>query len=350
MTLVRANIHRESLTLKTPFITSLRRVDAVEYIVMELQTACGLSTRGSAPATKAITGETLNSIEQTLKNSIFPVILEKSFDLEMMSTLVSNSIQGNSSAKAAVDMALYTLSAAKNRQPLYKLLRNIPPTPVKTAVTVSLDLPERMEMQAIDLFNDGCSLLKIKVGADDAYDAKRIRSIANALPDATLLVDANQAWSVAKTLQVLDEISDLDIALLEQPVAAEDLAGLKQITERSAVPILADEAVFTVEDARRIIDNGIADMINIKLMKCGGISGALEIIHLCERHNVPCMLGSMLEGPVSIEAALHLAMAFPERFPWIDLDSPLLYRRLPEAFAFTVEQNRFTFRETPSRL
>ena len=84
-----------------------------------------------------------------------------------------------------------------------------------------------------------------------------------------------------------------------------------------------------------------ADLINIKLMKCGGIAEAQKIITLCRRYDTRCMLGSMLEGPVSITAALHLANAHPDIFSWIDLDSPLLYRQCPTDLPFSITENRY---------
>ena len=165
--------------------------------------------------------------------------------------------------------------------------------------------------------------------------------MAEALPAARLLVDANQAWSVRETMAVIDAVADLPIALIEQPVAAADLEGLKEVNDRSPFPILADEAVFNAEYAKRVLDAGAAGLVNIKLMKCGGIAGAIDIIDVCRSYGINCMLGSMLEGPVSITAALHLAAAHPDIFEWIDLDSPLLYRSLPPDLPFTIRANRY---------
>ena len=341
MKIVSANITRQAIRLKTPFITALRRVDSAEFIVMELKTDNGFSALGSAPATKAITGETLESIEHALKTAIIPAILNRPFILEELLEIVRNIHGGNHSAKAAADMALYSLAAQSKSMSLLHYLGGNSPAEIPTAVTVSLDTPQRMTQQAVSLFHSGYDILKIKVGSTDGEDATRIRSVAAALPGATLLVDANQAWNVAETLTVIDKIADLPIALIEQPVAAHDVDGLKTIKTRSPFPILADETVFTAEDARRILDMGAADLVNIKLMKCGGIAGALEIIEACRTFDIKCMLGSMLEGPVSIAAALNLGAAHQDSFAWFDLDSPLLYDSLPADLPFTVQANRY---------
>lgn len=341
MTIVSASVQRAAIPLRTPFVTALRRVESVEYILLELRTDNGLSAYGSAPATEAITGETLQSIETALTSAIVPALLQRPFVLDALIRANAEALEGNSSAKSAADMALYSLAAQAASLPLYRLLGADKAPVIKTAVTVSLDTPERMLQQSAGYVDAGYDILKIKVGARDGLDTQRIRQIAHSLPAATLLVDANQAWNVQETLSVIDAVSDLPIALIEQPVPAADLEALKYINDRSPVPILADEAVFTAEDAKRVLDMGAADLVNIKLMKCGGISGALKIIDVCRAYKTKCMLGSMLEGPVSITAALHLAAAHPGIFKWVDLDSPLLYRTLPPDLPFTVEANRY---------
>lgn len=110
----------------------------------------------------------------------------------------------------------------------------------------------------------------------------------------------------------------------------------------ACLPIMADEAVFTLEDARKVIEGGFADMINIKLMKCGGITKAIEILEFAKEKKVACMLGSMLEGPYSINAALYLAFAYRDVVQYVDLDSPLLYETLPKLLDFSYDAARIT--------
>lgn len=344
MKIIAATTQRITLALKTPFVTALRRVDSVEFIVLEIVADTGEVAYGSAPSTEAITGETLESIETVLRTQIIPRILETPFVLEQLLRVVSLCVQGNSSAKAAMDMALHALEAKTKQQPLYHLLGADKPVSIRTAVTVSLNTPETMEADAVKLFAQGFVILKIKVGASDSRDLQRIQNIARALPEASLLIDANQGWSVDETLRTLDALQTIPIALVEQPIAATDIEGMRTIRERTSIALLADEAVFHADDARRVLEAGAADLINIKLMKCGGIAGALEILAVCRAHRVKCMLGSMLEGPVSIVAALHLGIACFNDFTWFDLDSPLLYRSLPPTLPFHVEGNRYTLR------
>ena len=200
-----------------------------------------------------------------------------------------------------------------------------------------------MLQDSISYFESGMKILKVKLGSDISHAIEVSKEIAKRLPDAKLIIDANQAWSLEDSLKYIDALKDIKIELIEQPVAAEDIASLKVITQKSHIPILADEAVFTLEDAKKVIESNAADMINIKLMKCGGLTKAVEILEYAKSENIKCMLGSMLEGPYSINAALHLAMAYPQTIKYIDLDSPLLYKDLSDELEFSFFENEISF-------
>ncbi|MEN8146167.1 MAG: enolase C-terminal domain-like protein [Campylobacterota bacterium] len=318
----------EKIPLRTPFITALRRVEYVENIRVTIHTDTPNIGYGAAPATKAITGEDLKSISKTIKKIIAPRLAGETFDLPKILAILHACCEGNSSAKAAVDMALYDLAAASNNTTLVEFL-GADPKPLKTAVTISLKTPEEMAEDAVSAFGRGFEILKIKVGGKDELDIQRIVAIREAVPEARLLIDANQAWGVDESLKIIQAITPLNIELIEQPVLGSDIEGLKTISQQSGIPILADEAVFTLEDAQKVIKEKAADLINIKLMKCGGISKAIEIIEYCQQKGVKCMMGSMLEGPTSIALTSQLVMAYSDAFSHIDLDSPLLYKKIP---------------------
>jgi L-alanine-DL-glutamate epimerase-like enolase superfamily enzyme len=327
------------IPLKTPFVTALRRVDAVESVRVTLTTAAGETGTGEAPPTRAITGEDCTSILAALA-AIRPALLHAEFPtVDAAVEALHGALEGNYSAKAAVDMALYDLFAREAGMPLCVYLGGIP-APLRSDVTVSLNPPATMGEDASKAVQNGCDILKVKLGGRDGRDVERLRAVRRAAgDDAVLLVDANQAWDEEEALAFIKAVEPLGVTLIEQPVPADAFESMRRITARSPIPILADESVFSLEEARRVIDAGAADMVNIKLMKCGGIHRARKIIELCRDRGVPCMMGSMLEGPVSIAAALHLAMAYPETVRWHDLDSPLLYRELPPSAPVRADGN-----------
>ncbi|MEA3374036.1 MAG: enolase C-terminal domain-like protein, partial [Campylobacterota bacterium] len=229
MTIVDMQITEESIPLKTPFITALRHVNAVEFVRVTLFAEEGLCGIGEAPPTKAITGEDQESITLTIRELIAPCLLHHPFhSIDEAQEVLHASCKSNSSAKAAVDIALYDLFAKKADQPLYTYLGGRQ-HPLSTDVTISLNAPEQMAKDAEKAIRSGFDILKIKVGGKDGKDSDRIRAVRRALPDAELLIDANQAWSEAETLEIIEAISDLNITLIEQPVSAEELESMQHI-------------------------------------------------------------------------------------------------------------------------
>ncbi len=314
------------IALKYPFSTALRRVDSVEYIRVEILTDSLHVGVGEAPATKAVTGEDINSIEKDISKYISPKIIGLS--LEDASKILLTCKQN--SASCAIDIALYNLKAKEKNKSLKEYLNSKTST-LKTAITISLDTPQTMALRTQEALDNKLDILKVKLGAKDGKDLQRIQAVHEVSKDATILLDANQAWSLDEALNIIEKVSHLNIKLIEQPLKADDLDAMAILTCNSKIPILADESAFNLAEVKRVIEKNAAHMINIKLMKCGGITSALEIIKYCQKNSVTCMMGSMLESPSSIIAAASLAMAYPETIKYIDLDSPLLYRNISEA-------------------
>jgi len=323
MKITNINTEIKYISLKTPFITALRRVENIEFVRVTIECDNGFKAIGEAPATKAITGE---GIEEILDSLV--LIKEKLYSktLKIALDIVHNDSIIKSSAKASLDMALISLLSYEKSLPLYQYLGLNKPVILYTDVTVSLKSTQEMLQDSIKAYKNGMPILKVKLGHDILHAIEVTTLISNELPLAKLLIDANQAWSVEETLKFIESMKHIKIELIEQPVIASDLEGLKIITQNSHIPILADEAVFTLEDVKKVMTSGSADMINIKLMKCGGITKAVEILEYARDNGIKCMLGSMLEGSYSINAALHLGMAYSDVIYYIDLDSPLLYK------------------------
>ena len=143
----------------------------------------------------------------------------------------------------------------------------------------------------------------------------------------------------------VNAVEELSIELIEQPVIAEDLRALKLVTDATKIPILADEATFTLQDIKKVVQTKSADMINIKLMKCGGVSRAVEILEYARKNRIKCMLGSMLEGPYSINAALYLAFNYRDVIEYVDLDSPLLYKEASNELDFIFSGSKISAKD-----
>ena len=341
MKIIKIETEIKKIPLKTPFITALRHVENVEFVRVTFTCDDGSVGIGEAPATKAITGEGIEEILESI------VSVKSVLNFHMPSEalkILHSTCQIGSSAKAALDMVLHSLIAQSQNLSMYQYFGLNAPITLQTDVTISLNKTQKMVEDAKTACGNGLWILKIKLGADIEHAIEVTQEISKQLPEAQLIIDANQAWHVEDALRFIDAVKECAIELIEQPVIAQDLEGLKTITEYSNIPILADEAVFTLEDAQKVVATKSADMINIKLMKCGGVTKAIEILHFCRKNGVKCMLGSMLEGPYSINIALHLAMAYSDVIKYIDLDSPLLYKKPSDALEFQFDGCNIRYR------
>ena len=315
-----------SVPLRVPFKTALRSVSSVEDVIVEIHTDTGAVGYGEAPPTGVITGDTTGAIIGAIRDHIAPAILGRDLDeFEDLTAAVQKALVHNTSAKAAVDMALWDLLGQKYSAPVYRMLGGARSN-IVTDITISVNPPEEMARDARTAIQRGYDCLKVKVGKEPEKDIARLSAIRGAVPKETCIrIDANQGWTPKEAVRILNGMQEkgLDLEFVEQPVKAHDFEGLKYVTERSYVPVLADESVFSPADALRIMQTGAADLVNIKLMKCGGITNALRIASAAEVYGVECMIGCMLEAKISVNAAVELACA-KKIITKVDLDGPVL--------------------------
>lgn len=309
------------IALKTPFITALRRVEDIEFVRVIVKCNDGSIGVGEAPATFAITGEDIKTILHSIKS-----IKDELIGLELENAMIKlHHTAIGSSAKASLDVAILSLLG------YFKLEKF---ESIKTDITISFNPKEIMLSDAKDALSKGMDILKVKLGNDIIHAIEVTKELSQTFPKAKLLIDANQAWSLEESLLYVNATEGLGLKLIEQPVVARDLKALKEITNSTKTPILADESAFTLDEVKSIVESKSADMVNIKLMKCGGVSKAVEILEYAREKGVDCMLGSMLEGPYSINAALYLAFNYRDVIKYVDLDSPLLYKEASSELDF----------------
>lgn len=331
MTITGWRIARLRIPLRTPFRTALRTVDAIDDRVLCLLTEAGAVGWGSAAATARITGETHASLVAAWREHLLPPLLGRSLveGLDVLVDAVRTAMVGNTSAKAAVDIALHDLAAQAAGQPLATFLGGAPRR-FDNDLTISVDTPDQMIEQATLACERGFRALKLKVGQAPADDLERLRRLHAAFASrASLRIDANQGWTPGVAVEVMRalEAEGRRFELVEQPVPAADIDGLALVRSRIATPVLADESVFSADDARRVLAAGAADLVNIKLMKTGGLREALRVAAVARAHGAGLMVGCMLESPIGVAAAAHFAAAAGiER---VDLDPPALARHDP---------------------
>ena len=310
MKITKIRLGRISVPLRVPFKTAVRSVSSVEDVIVEIHTDTGAIGYGEAPPTGAVTGDTAGAIIGAIENLMLAL---------------QGCILKNTSAKAAVDMALWDLYGQLYHIPVYKMLGGSR-SKIVTDITISVNDPEEMARDARNAIDRGYDCLKCKVGKDAPLDLRRLQAIrAEVGKDVKIRIDANQGWKPKEAVRILGQMEDagLDIEFVEQPVAQHDLTGLKYVTDNVTIPVMADESVQNAADALTIMQMRAADLVNIKLMKAGGLYNALKIASAAEVYGVECMLGCMLEAKIAVNAAVELACA-RSVITKVDLDGPVL--------------------------
>ncbi|SDY75560.1 dipeptide epimerase [Tindallia californiensis] len=335
------------IPLKKPFKTALRTANVLSNVVVMIETDTGNQGYGEAPPTGVITGDTQGSIIGAIREHIKKSLIDRDIaDIENNMVLLNHSILGNTSAKAALDMALYDLYAQVYQAPLYQILGGCR-SELITDKTISVNEPEEMVKDSLETVQEGYRTLKVKVGKNIKLDLNRLDKIRKTVGDnIKLRLDANQGWSVKEAIAAIKKMEErgFNIEFVEQPVKAGDIEGLKKVTDSVTTPIMADESVFSPEEALHLLQNRATDMINIKLMKAGGIHNALKICAIAETSGVECMVGCMLESKIAVTAAAHLAAA-KKVVTKVDLDSPLLCAEDPISGGIIYEKDKIILPE-----
>ncbi len=349
MKIAAIRIGKVSIPLKKPFKTALRQVHSAEDIVIKMIADTGEIGFGNAPPTAVITGDSQDSIIAAIRDTIGPKLIGMDVDnLEGIMTTIDTAMLHNSSAKAALDIAVYDLFGKRHGIPLYKVLGGYRQD-ITTDLTISINDPEEMVEDSLAAVAAGYTELKLKVGTDAALDIKRVQAIRAAVGyDVKIRLDANQGWSPKEAVRTIRKFEDLGLAieLIEQPVLAHDFAGLKYVTDQVETDIMADEAAFGVYEVFQLLAMQACDLINIKLMKAGGLHNAVKIAHLAETMGIQCMMGCMLESKVGITAAASLA-AGKKIISKSDLDAAVLLAEDPVVGGVSFAKNQLLIAEAP---
>jgi o-succinylbenzoate synthase len=303
---------RVSAPLHTPFVTALRRTTTVETLVVRITDSDGVTGWGEAPQVWQVTGDSLAGAEACVRGPLHDVLVgADADDLVPLTTRVSRAVARNYGAKAAVDVALHDLTARRRGVSLPVLLGSTRHR-VPTDVTLAAGSADDLRSAAVARVADGFTVLKLKVGTDARTDVARVRAARDAVgQDVALRLDANQGWTAREAVTVISTLEDAgtEVELVEQPVRAEDLDGLAWVTDRVGTPVMADESVYGVRDLVEVIRRRGADLVNVKLAKCGGLAPARTLLELARAHDMGTVVGSMMETHVGVGAAASLVAA-----------------------------------------
>lgn len=313
MVITDVRTHHLTSPLHTPFVTALRRISTVETLAVEIIAEDGSRGFGEVPQVWQVTGESVAGAKACIEGPLAALITRRDASNYVgLLREVRGAVAGNGGAKAAIDIAVHDLVARQLGVSLVRLLGGTSTT-VATDVTLSVGPVDDLVNGALARVVEGFNVLKIKVGTDPSADVCAVTAVREAVgPLVRIRLDANQGWTERRAIQAIRALEDaqVDIELVEQPIAAGDLDGLARVTAQVDTPIMADEAIYGVTELIEVIRRHAADMVNVKLAKCGGLAVAKTLLDLATAAGLGTIVGSMMESAIGVGAAASLAAAY----------------------------------------
>lgn len=311
------------MPLAIPYTIAYETVSKTTNIILKLSTDKGITGWGCAAPDLEVTGENPEDVIQHIETTIVGLLKNQSpFQLALFTHELKTLCPNASSTIAMVDMALHDLLARKAKLPLYKMLggyRN----EIATSITIGiLPLKETLE-QAHYFLEKGFTILKLKGGISLEEDIEKIMTLREQHGRNFLLrFDANQGYTPAESIAFIEKTTSAKIEILEQPTKQSHEEHLGEVTRNVHIPVMADESIKTLKDAFRLTSNDLIDMVNIKIMKVGGILESQHINSVAKAAGMEVMVGCIDECALGISAGLHFALSRPN-IEYADLDGHL---------------------------
>lgn len=300
-----------------PFKIALGSTDFYEGYLVEIITDDNIIGYGEAAPVPMITGDSMGSVEYEL--SLFSkILINHEESPERLNEIMKSYAKSSKASRAAIDMAIYDIIGKRAKMPLYKMIGNYRDK-FATSYTVDLVNSAKAKSQAMDYMKLGIKIFKIKLGSGFNEDYERVKTVRSVVDDNEIYVDFNQSYDPKRAVKLANEIEKFNVSMIEQPVYALDIKGLRYVKNNTSIYVMADESAYTPEDAINLINLDAVDMINIKLMKSGGITDALKIVDIAESARIKTMVGCMVETKIANTAALNIALG-RRNVDHIDLD------------------------------
>jgi L-Ala-D/L-Glu epimerase len=322
-----------TLGMHEPYVIAYETVSETTNLFLRLETSSGITGYGCAAPDEPVTGETAEILVKDVESVVVPLL--KGADPLRRTRLMQQlriHLKNRPSLLASINMALLDILGQSCGLPLWKILGGFRDR-MKTSVTIGI-LPEKETLErAIYWKGHGFRALKLKGGLNVDSDIVRLLRVREVVGKSMeLRFDANQGFTVEESLRFVDETRKTRLELIEQPTPKGAPELLKRVTRKASIPVMADECLMTLRDAFRIARGDLADMVNIKLMKVGGIDEALQINAVAKAAGLEAMVGCMDESALAIAAGLHFALACPNVL-YADLDGHMDLKDDPAAGA-----------------
>jgi L-alanine-DL-glutamate epimerase-like enolase superfamily enzyme len=332
---VNATVRTVELHLAVPFAISRATLRSKKVVLVEVRDGDRVFRGEGVP--DAFFGESAESVERDVRGAL-DLLPADPFDLTVLAARLDERFPHGGAACCAIDVLAHDRVAQAAGLPLRAFLGLAPAEPPPTSFTIGIAEPDVMAERAAKAAAQGFTVLKVKLGHGD--DVAILSAIRERF-EGTIRVDPNAAWSAEEAPGRIARLVPFGIEFVEQPIAPDDIDGLRRVRERSELPIVADEAAVRAADVPRLA--GACDGINVKLQKCGGVGPARAMITAAHDRGLKVMLGCRAaETSVAIAAAAHLAPAVE----WADLDGNLLITDDPFR-AVRVEKGRFVYPDRP---
>ncbi|MGW7363016.1 mandelate racemase/muconate lactonizing enzyme family protein [Streptomyces sp. NPDC054841] len=323
---------------RRPFAISSGTSPELVTLLVEVRTTDGACGFGEASPMTAYTGETLAGLRAAVTEHAAPALIGRDpRDLAGAHTAMDAAIRGQHLAKAALDLALHDLAGRAAGWPAHLLLGGAVTRRVPTTWVVGLGSLDETAEEAARYAGLGFPHIKLKGGEDPERDVELVTAVRKSIPDGVeLSLDANEGYEPGSAARTVGRLADAGLDLVEQPLPRWDLAGLAALRAHGGVRVMADESLQSLHDALELVRRGAADVLNIKILKVGGLYRARQIAALAEAAGLAVKIGTMPELGVATLAAAHLSAALPHATVPPDLVGPLLVEAeplAPEAFA-----------------
>jgi L-alanine-DL-glutamate epimerase-like enolase superfamily enzyme len=281
------------------------------FLLIKLHTDEGIVGLGEVSCTPGWSGEDHVTAAHLIRAYFEPLLVgQDPTEVERLSARLRKAVAGNPFTRAGLEVACWDVLGKVAQLPLYRLLGGRVRPEVPTKFSVSGLEPAVAANIAAWAVEQGFRAMKVKVGMDPDGDVARVRAVRDAVgPDVKLGVDANGGWPPRIAIQTIRRLERFDIFFAEQPVAPLDLEWMADVRRHVSVPILADESVFSVEDAMGVVRAGAADAISLYIGKGGGIGPARKTAAVAEAAGMSCTIGSNLEMDIAMAAMIHVGLA-----------------------------------------
>ncbi len=339
---------RQAVPLTRPYTIAYKTTDTVDLLFVEVVASDGSTGLGSASPAPYVTGESIEACTSALDPTALAWLVgQNPKHLGALTRAAAEKLASTPAAHAAIDMALYDLFGCQAGVPVVDLLGRCHQS-LPTSITIGIQSVEETLADANEYLERGFRNLKVKIGNDLDGDGERLARLRDAVgPDVKIRVDANQGYTVADAEHLGPLLERLDLEFFEQPLAADDRAGMRALPASLRQLVAADESLHTAADALDLArPDAACGIYNIKLMKCGGIRPALDIATVADLAGIELMWGCMDESVISIAAALHAAFACPAT-RYIDLDGSFDLARDVAMGGFALQDGIMTTLDQP---